>query len=94
MAGAKPASTGGQSDADVKAWVTEALRAGSIPGLGAHANVDLHDYVIDRYKPTDGRPYNLIPVRPKTVFGVASMPSCGRNEYSCIGRGESVPSKS
>ena len=73
------------SDGDVKTWITEALRAGSIPGLGVHANVDLRDYVVDRYPPTDGRPYNLIQVRPKTAYGIArqqmggvcTCPNCG-----------------
>jgi hypothetical protein len=68
------------SDADVKAWVTEALRAGSIPGLGAHVNADLHDYVVDRHKPTEARPHNLIQIRPKTAYGMGGAcvcPTCG-----------------
>jgi hypothetical protein len=56
-------------DGDVRAWVAEALRTGSIPGLTAQGAVDLRDFVVDRFVATEARPYNLIQVRPKTPFG-------------------------
>lgn len=59
------------SDADVKAWVTEAVRNGSIPGVRADTTADFRDYVVDRFPPTEARPHNLIQVRPKTAFGMA-----------------------
>jgi len=58
------------SDADVKAWVTEAVRNGSIPGVRADATADFRDYVVDRFQPTEARPHNLLIVRPKTAFGL------------------------
>lgn len=57
------------SDADIKAWVTEALRTGSIPGIPVAPDADLHDYMIDRFEATEARPYRLIQGRPKTPFG-------------------------
>ncbi len=56
-------------DGDVRAWVAEALRTGSIPGLHAQGGVDLRDFVVDRFAASEARPYNLIQVRPKTPFG-------------------------
>ena len=49
--------------------VTEALRTGGVPGIAAMRFVDLRDFVIDRYRATEARPYNLIQIRPKTPFG-------------------------
>lgn len=57
------------TDADVKASVAESIRAGTVPGLRADPNVDLGDFVVDRFPPNDQRPYNLIQLRPKTPFG-------------------------
>lgn len=57
------------TDGDVKAMIAEAIAAGTIPGIRADANPDLRDFVIDRFAPTDARPYNLIQIRPKTPFG-------------------------
>lgn len=56
-------------DGDVKRWVTEAVRAGSIPGIAADNNADFGDFVVDRFPATEVRPYNLIQIRPKTPFG-------------------------
>jgi hypothetical protein len=56
------------SDDDVKTWVTEAIRGGGIPGIGAQ-EADLGDFVVDRFGPTDDRPHNLIQIRPKVPFG-------------------------
>lgn len=56
-------------DGDVRGWVAEALRTGSIPGLAADAAADLRDFVVDRFAASEARPYNLIQIRPKTPFG-------------------------
>ena len=58
------------SDADVKTWVTEAVRNGGIPGIRADVNADFRDYVVDRFDPTEARPHRLIILRPKTAFGL------------------------
>jgi hypothetical protein len=57
------------TDGDVKTWVTEAVRNGSIPGIPADAGADFHDFVVDRFAANETRPYNLIQLRPKTPFG-------------------------
>lgn len=59
------------TDAEIKAWVTEAVRAG-IPGITADPNADFSDFVTDRFDATELRPYNLIQMRPKTPFGVST----------------------
>jgi hypothetical protein len=64
------------TDGDVKNWVTEAVRNGSVPGLDAAAGADFGDFVIDRFAASEARPYNLIQVRPKTPFGFASCDHC------------------
>lgn len=56
------------TEADIKAWVAECVRAGGVPGIRAQ-NTALHDYVVDRYSPTEDRSYYVIQVRPKTPFG-------------------------
>ena len=57
------------NDGDVLQWVTEAVRAGDIPGIHADRNAVFHDFVVDRFNANEARPYNLIQVRPKTPFG-------------------------
>lgn len=57
------------SDRDLRAWVTEAVRNGSIPGIRATRGATFHDFVVDRFRATRTRPYNLIQLRPKTPFG-------------------------
>jgi hypothetical protein len=57
------------ADGDIKQWVTEAIQNGNIPGIPEAADADFTDFVLDRFKPTEARPYNLISVRPKTPFG-------------------------
>jgi len=56
-------------EGDIKGWVTEALRAGSVAGIPAAATADLRDFVVDRFTATEARPYNLIQIRPKTAYG-------------------------
>jgi hypothetical protein len=57
------------TDGDIRQWITEAVRTGGVPGVAAAPNADFHDFVVDRFPPTEARPYNLIQVRPKTPFG-------------------------
>ncbi len=59
------------TDADVRQWVTEAVRHGDVPGIAADPAADFSDFVVDRFAANDTRPYNLIQVRPKTPFGGA-----------------------
>lgn len=54
---------------DVLGWITEALHAGSIPGIPADPEASLQDFVVDRFAASDVRPYNLLQIRPKTPFG-------------------------
>lgn len=60
------------TDGDVRQWVTEAVRTGGVPGIGAAPLADFRDFVIDRFPASAARPYNLIQVRPKTPFGGGS----------------------
>ena len=57
------------TDADIRAWVTEAVRSGTIPGIYASPSANFRDFVVDRFGATTARPYNLIQLRPKTPFG-------------------------
>ena len=57
------------SDSDIKAWVTEAVKAGSVPGIPADEHADFNDFVVDRFTANAERDYNLIQIRPKTPFG-------------------------
>lgn len=67
------------TDADIKAWATEAVRNGGVPGIRADATADFRDFVVDRFGPTEARPHNLIQIRPKTAFGMGGgCPHCGR----------------
>ncbi len=64
----------GATDGDVKMWVAEAIRTGSVPGVEADPNVDLQLYAIERHErplhPVPGqRDHNLIMLRPKTAYG-------------------------
>lgn len=57
------------TDGDLKQILTEGVRTGYIPGIDADANVDLTDFVVDRFPATEELPPRLM-VRPKTPFGV------------------------
>lgn len=56
-------------DGDVKGWIQEAIRTGSVPGIPADPTANFADYVVDRFEANEARPYNLIQLRPKTPFG-------------------------
>jgi hypothetical protein len=47
-----------------------------VPGIPADRDADFRDFVVDRFPPTEARPYNLIQVRPKTAFGMAPGGHC------------------
>lgn len=57
------------TDTVVRRLVEESIRTGSLPGFAADADVDLGDYVVDRFPATAERDHNVIFVRPKTPFG-------------------------
>lgn len=57
------------TEPDVRRMVTEAVRSGSVPGIAADPAADFTDFVVERFGPTEARPYNIIYVRPKTAFG-------------------------
>ena len=56
------------SDADLKQVATEAIRTGYIPGIHTDPNVNLRDFVVDRFPAKDDQP-NRIFIRPKVPFG-------------------------
>jgi hypothetical protein len=58
------------TDQNIKQWVTEALRTGGIPGITADAGADLTDFVVERYRARDDRPFHSVALRPKTPFGL------------------------
>ena len=57
------------TDADIKAMVAEAIRSGSIPGIPHRQDATLEDFVVDRFRANEQRPYPLVQIRPKTPFG-------------------------
>lgn len=57
------------TDADIKGWVSEAIRTNSIPAITFQGNVDLTDFVVDRFRSSETNPTNTITVRPKVPFG-------------------------
>ena len=60
------------ADGDIRQWVTEAVRAGDVPGITrAHANANFADFVVDRFAANEEVPYNRIAIRPKTAYGRA-----------------------
>lgn len=56
------------SDGDVKQIATEAIQSGYIPGIAEAENVDLADFVVDRFPEENNLPERLM-IRPKTPFG-------------------------
>lgn len=59
------------ANGDVLQWAAEAIRGGGIPGIDADPNVNLQDFVVEKYAAKDTQP-NKIVVRPKTPFGSAA----------------------
>jgi len=56
------------TDADIKAWATEAVAAGHVPGIDADPNVNFGDFVVDRFTAKDDQG-NRLYLRPKAAFG-------------------------
>jgi len=57
------------TDAAIRGFITEAVRAGSVPGIAADPNADFTDFVIDRFTANEVTPFNRLMARPKTPFG-------------------------
>jgi hypothetical protein len=57
------------TDGDLLQWAAEAIRGGSIPGITADPNVNLQDFIVEKYAAKGDLP-NRISIRPKTPFGV------------------------
>jgi len=56
------------SDADVRRIATESIQQG-IPGIDADPNVNLQDFVVDRFPAREDVPFCRLSLRPKTPFG-------------------------
>lgn len=56
------------ADGDVKTWAAEAIRGG-FAGMRADPNVNLGDFVVDKFASNEAVPYNRYIIRPKTPFG-------------------------
>ncbi|OPZ35123.1 MAG: hypothetical protein BWY99_02335 [Synergistetes bacterium ADurb.BinA166] len=54
------------TDGDVRQWVTEAIRAGTVSGMPADATANLRDFVVDRFPALGTKPWRI---RPKTLYG-------------------------
>ncbi len=58
------------SDDEIRSWVLEAVRSGSVNGIPADLNVNLDNFVIDRFAAFEDYPIPRIFVRPKTPYGI------------------------
>ncbi len=56
-------------DEDIRGWVQEAVRTGTVPGIPQDEGADFSDFVVDRFGPSEVRPHNALFLRPKTPFG-------------------------
>ena len=57
-------------DADLRRMAMEAVQHGDVPGItGVDGNVNMDDFVVERYNATEEIPYARVFVRPKTPFG-------------------------
>jgi len=56
------------NDGDIKAFATEAVRDGYVPGIAATPHANFTDFVVDRYAATAELPARIF-LRPKTPFG-------------------------
>jgi hypothetical protein len=57
------------TDDQIRTWVTEAVRSGSVTNIAADTTADFSDFVIDRFAISEETPYNRIFIRSKTPFG-------------------------
>jgi len=56
------------SDADIRTMAEEAIRTGYIPGIDVDPDVDLGEFVVDRFVAKDELPARVM-LRPKVPFG-------------------------
>jgi hypothetical protein len=57
------------TDRQLKEWAREALIGGSIPGVQPTGQVNMANYVVDRFTANGTVSYNRIFLRPTTPFG-------------------------
>ena len=57
------------TEADLKQTAVEAIRTGYIPGIDTNPDVDLTDFVVDRFPAREDLPFNRLSLRPKVPFG-------------------------
>jgi hypothetical protein len=57
------------TDSVVKGLVEEAIRTGSLPGIPLDKDVELSDYMVDRFSASIERGNHVMFLRPKTPFG-------------------------
>lgn len=50
---------GDATDQEIRAWATEAMAQGNIPGIPAQV-ADFSDHVIDRFPANDARPFPIL----------------------------------
>ena len=60
------------TDDQVRAMVQEAV-ANGFHGMPADPNVNLRDFVVDRYGPSEARAQHLVTIRPKVAFGAYKL---------------------
>lgn len=57
------------TDMELKRMASESIATGYIPGIQADDQVNLNDFVVDRFGATAEIPFPRIFIRPKTPFG-------------------------
>ena len=57
------------SDEALKQMAVESIRDGHVPGIDAAPEVNLQDFVVDRFPARPDVPFNRLSLRPKTPFG-------------------------
>jgi hypothetical protein len=60
------------TDSVVKGLVEEAIRTGSLPGIPLDKDVELSDYMVDRFSASAERGHHVMFLRPKTPFGAGA----------------------
>lgn len=60
------------TDAEIRTWVAESIRTGSVTNIVADVNAtveDFSDFIVDRFVSSEETPYNRIFLRPKATYG-------------------------
>jgi hypothetical protein len=57
------------TDAEIRTWVTEAVRTGGVVNIPTDPNANFDDFIVDRFAATEETTYCRIMIRPKTTFG-------------------------